>query len=78
MVRATSDLFIETKEVIIHPRTIADHNPVKWEINKKRGRRIWKLNNIYWQVPNFKNQIVREMKEFFELNLNGEVNSRFV
>lgn len=62
----------------IHLRLIADHNPIEWVINKRCGRKTWKLNNAYWQDSNFKKQVEREMKEFFELNLNGEVSSRMV
>lgn len=78
MIWTTSDLLIETREVNIHPRTLADHNLLEWVINTRRGRKIWKLNNVYWQDPKFKNQVEKEMKEFFEINLNGEVNCRTV
>lgn len=73
MIWATTDLLIETKDVNMQPRTLADHNPMEWEINKRGGKRSWKLNIDYWNDPNFKSLLVKEMKEFFTLNSKGEV-----
>lgn len=70
MIWSTADLVLEMKEVDIHPRLIADHNPIQWEINTKSRKRFWKLNNVYWQDKSFKNQIMKEMKEFYEINMN--------
>lgn len=78
MIWSTSDLILETKEVNINPRVMADHNPIEWEIHTKTRKRIWRLNNVYWQDEKFKSQIKEEMKEFYEINLNGEVDTNIV
>lgn len=41
-------------------------------------RKKRRLNNSYWQDEKLKVQITKEMKEFFEINMNKEVETRVV
>ncbi|XP_060543089.1 transmembrane protein 168 isoform X2 [Pantherophis guttatus] len=67
----SNDLLVKTKRTKIFPRTLSDHSPVWIEIETaKIERRSWRLNENLFRYEKNIIELKKQMKEFFDINLN--------
>lgn len=59
----------DLEEIEIQPGTYADHRPLYLTIKDYPKRRIWRLNASHLKNNEFRKEIEREMKEFYNLNI---------
>lgn len=63
------NLMKEIEEIEIQPGTFADHRPLWLTIKDCPKRRSWRLNTSLLKNKEFRNEIEKEMKEFYSHNI---------
>lgn len=63
----------EVEEVEILPGTFADHKPLLVIMKDQLIRRTWKFNTIHLKNKEFRKEVEKEMKGFFENNIQEDI-----
>lgn len=74
MIWSSKELSVLTKKIEILPKVASDHNPLMWSTGTRKASFMWRINEDLLNSEETVEQLKKETKEYFKLNLNNDVN----